>query len=90
MKSPLKDGNKIGLLGWIIQEIGTLLLRVIGTAMFGFIAYAMIVTGVVSDGFWFILLLFIIDAIITVIGIASIIIGICNIVYLIKEFHNNR
>lgn len=90
MKSPLKDGNKIGLLGWIIQEIGTLLLRVIGTAMFGFIAYAMIVTGVVSDGFWFILLLFIIDAIITVIGIASIIIGICNIVYLIKEFRNNR
>ena len=87
---PLYDTNaKVGLSGWIMQEVGKLVLHTICTAVFLLSAYITIAASIVTK-----LHIMIVMAVFScagvLMGIASIIIGMCNIIYLIRELRSDK
>ena len=75
---------KVGLFAWIIQMVGMVLIHLVLTGLFGLGAYVFIRISIFT-GFWLMIVLSIVFVGISIMGIASIVIDICNIAFLIKE-----
>ena len=78
-----------GLFGWIIQEIGALLLSIITVTVCIFMSYFIYRLNILIDISIILTVVLIILICGSIAGIGSIIIRISNIIYLIKEFRKD-
>lgn len=78
-----------GYVGWIMQIVGTLVLHSLLTCCFLFGAYFLVRITVI-DPSWFMIALSIIVCAVSLMGIAAIIIDICNIVFLVHEIKSSK
>lgn len=83
-QTPTDLNSKVGMAAWIAQMVGMLVIHIVLTGLFIFGAYSFIRIALVAD-FWLMTVLAILFVGISIMGIAAIIIDICNILFLIKN-----
>lgn len=81
---PTDLNAKVGMAAWITQMIGMLVVHIVLTALFILGAYFFVRIAFVAD-FWLMTVLAILFVGISIMGIAAIVIDICNILFLIKN-----
>ena len=88
-KKPNNIDTKIGLFAWAMQIVGMLFVHIFVLAIFGILT-GFVVVGAYDTKFWLMILLAIACVGVCIVGVAAIVIDVCNIIYLFQEFKKLR
>ena len=88
-KKPNNLDTKIGLFAWAMQIVGMLFVHIFILAIFGILT-AFVVVAAWGTKFWFMILLALACIGVCIVGLAAIVIDVCNIVYLVQELKKLR
>jgi len=78
--------NTIGLFAWVLHTLGVILFHAIITSLLVFGTYFFVRTALLLD-FWIMWLLFIIFGAGSLIGIGAVVIEICDIILICREYN---